>query len=226
MRHPLAGPVAREPAAMPTPSSLIWLLASALVVLAVVCWRLAQVNRRLRAELRRRRKTEAALHERSATDVVTGVLNRAGFMDKLGRGCLRATRHGHPLAVVMLDFDHFKGINDTYGHAFGDRTLVAVARACQSVVRDPDFLGRLGGDEFAVGMPHTDIDGARHAAERIRAAVSAVALALPGGRSLSVTASVGLAVLQNSDTLQSLLARGDRAVYEAKRLGRNRVAAS
>jgi diguanylate cyclase (GGDEF)-like protein len=147
-------------------------------------------------------------------------------METLGQACLRASRRGHPLAVVMLDFDNFKSINDTYGHAFGDRTLLAVAKACRSAVREPDFLGRIGGDEFAVGMPHTGLEGARQAAERIRAAVAAATIPMPGGRTLSLTTSVGLAVLQNEDTLQSLLARCDRAVYEAKRLGRNRVAAS
>jgi diguanylate cyclase (GGDEF)-like protein len=206
--------------------SVIWALAAATAVLAIIAWRLRRANRRLRAELRERRTVEADLQQRSATDVVTGVLNRGGFMDVLGRECIRAARGGHPLSVVMLDFDNFKGINDTYGHPFGDRTLIAVARACRDAVREPDFVGRLGGDEFAVGMPQTDGEGARQSAERIRAAVSNVSMPLPGGGALSITTSVGLAVLQNTDTLQSLLARCDRAVYEAKRRGRNRVAAS
>ena len=210
---------------MSTSGSIIWLLAASLVIMSVTTWRLRQINQRLRAELRRRRSKEADLHQRSSTDAVTGVLSRTGFMDVLGRECLRAARRGYPLAVVMLDFDNFKGINDTYGHAFGDRTLVAVARACRSVVREPDFLGRLGGDEFAIGLPHTDAEGARQAAERVREAVAGASVPLPGGRSLSLTTSVGLALLQNDDTLQTLLARCDRAVYEAKRTGRNRVAA-
>jgi diguanylate cyclase (GGDEF)-like protein len=206
--------------------SVIWALAAATAVLAIIAWRLRRANRRLRAELRERRTVEADLQQRSATDVVTGVLNRGGFMDLLGRECILSARGGHPLSVVMLDFDNFKGINDTYGHPFGDRTLIAVARACRDAVREPDFVGRLGGDEFAVGMPQTDGEGARQSAERIRAAVSNVSMPLPGGGALSITTSVGLAVLQNTDTLQSLLARCDRAVYEAKRRGRNRVAAS
>lgn len=211
---------------MPYQYLVVWLLAAVVAVLVVVVWRLSRTNRRLRAELRGRRTVEADLHQKSSTDVVTGVLNRSGFMDALGHECISAARHGYPLAVVMLDFDNFKKINDTYGHAFGDRTLVAVARACRSAVREPDFVGRLGGDEFAVGMPQTDAEGGRQSAERIRAAVAATSVPLPGGGAMSITTSVGCVVLQNTDTLQSLLARCDRAVYEAKRLGRNRVAAS
>ncbi len=209
---------------MLTQSPLVWLLASVSVVLAFMLWRLSRTNRRLRAELRGRRTVEADLHQKSATDVVTGLFNRAGFMERLGRECIRAAGEGYPLAVVMLDFDNFKAINDTYGHAFGDRTLVAVARACRAAVREPDFVGRLGGDEFAVCLPHTDAEGARQSAERIRTTVAAASVPLPGGGAMSITTSVGVATLQNSDTLQSLLARCDRAVYEAKRLGRNRVA--
>jgi diguanylate cyclase (GGDEF)-like protein len=187
-------------------------------------WRLSRTNRRLRAELRGRRTVEADLHQKSATDVVTGLFNRSGFMERLGQECIRASGEGYPLAVVMLDFDNFKKINDTYGHAFGDRTLIAVARACRAAVREPDFVGRLGGDEFVVCLPHTDADGARQSAERIRTTVAGASVPLPGGGSMSITTSVGVATLQNSDTLQSLMSRCDRAVYEAKRLGRNRVA--
>jgi diguanylate cyclase (GGDEF)-like protein len=209
-----------------TQPPLVWVLASVSVVLALMLWRLSRTNRRLRAELRGRRTVEADLHQKSATDVVTGLLNRAGFMERLGRECMRAAGEGYPLAAIMLDFDNFKQINDTYGHAFGDRTLVAVARACRAAVRDPDFAGRLGGDEFAICLPHTDMEGARQTAERVRAAVASTVVPLPGGEAMSITTSVGVAILQNSDTLQSLLARCDRAVYEAKRQGRNRVAAS
>jgi diguanylate cyclase (GGDEF)-like protein len=207
-------------------TTILWIVSAVAVAAILEVLRLQGIARRLRQELRHRHKREVDLHRQSAVDTVTGVLSRRGFMDTLYRESHRAATKGYPLSVVMLDFDHFKAINDTYGHACGDQVLTAVARACVAAVREPDFVGRLGGDEFAVGLPHTDTRGARESAQRICASVAAASVTTPTGAQVSVTTSAGCAVLQNNDTPDTLMARADRAVYEAKRLGRNRVAAS
>jgi two-component system cell cycle response regulator len=207
-------------------TTLLWVISAVALAAVFEVLRLQRIHRRLRAELRQRRSLERDLHRRSAIDPVTGVLSRRGFMDTLHRESSRAARNGYPLSVVMLDFDHFKEINDTYGHACGDLVLSAVARACQDAVREPDFVGRLGGDEFAVGLPHTDGKGARETANRICTGIAATRVETPAGTYVSVTTSAGCAVLNNNDTPDTLRARADSAVYEAKRAGRNRVAAS
>ena len=162
------------------------------------------------------------------TDPLTGVANRRGF-DSFAAHLSEAGGRG-PLAVLMLDLDHFKSVNDTYGHAAGDEVLKVMARRWTQQIRDSDLLARMGGEEFCILLPGADLEGARAVAEKIRLATctSPVMVAdAQGRRPLPVTVSIGLAWAgPTSDaTLQALLDLADEAVYESKHGGRNRVSA-
>jgi diguanylate cyclase (GGDEF)-like protein len=134
----------------------------------------------------------------------------------------RLRRHPAPMALVMLDLDHFKRVNSRYGHGVGDRVLVAFARVCRQNLREIDLMGRLGG-EFAVLLPDTGGAQAREVVERLLGAVAAVELRVDGRPPIRMTASAGLAICGEGDgNMDALLNRADAALYEAKRLGRNR----
>lgn len=164
-----------------------------------------------------------ALEQQVRRDGLTGLSNRAHFIATGRTELERAARYRHPVALLMVDIDHFKPINDTYGHLAGDEVLKAVASACGETVRTNDCLARLGGEEFAVLMPETALDQARVAAERLRAAVSRLRCELPEGV-VTPTVSVGVAIAEEGDeSLSSLMRRSDLAMYEAKSKGRNCV---
>lgn len=160
--------------------------------------------------------------EQARTDVLTGLANRRAFIEALGAEIGRAARLGQPLALVMLDLDHFKEVNDTYGHVAGDRVLSETADRLRGVARDHDTLARIGGEEFAWLLPETGVDGAMAAAERARLVVRG----LPFGEAGPLTISAGVAAGLGS-TLggEELMARADEALYRAKRGGRDAVAA-
>jgi diguanylate cyclase (GGDEF)-like protein len=169
-----------------------------------------------------------ALHERmrhlAGTDELTGLLNHRRLQEVLAQEVRSAERYRTPLALVMLDIDDFKQVNDRYGHQQGDEVLRAVADVVRSSVREVDFPARYGGEELAVALPHMDLEGASALAERIRGAIAAAQVQGPGGRALSVTASVGVAELdRRSPSRQALVAAADAALYRAKRAGKNRV---
>jgi len=172
-----------------------------------------------------------ALHFRQAMelaqlDPLTGIRNRGGLSGCLQREWERARRHQRPLSVVMVDIDHFKAINDTYGHGTGDEVLQAVARTIEANIRSCDLLFRYGGEEFLVVLADTAEDGGLHLAERMRAALEK-SICLPGdGLSLRVTASLGVATLAGEESKEALLKRADQALYLAKAAGRNRVVAA
>ena len=162
----------------------------------------------------------ATTYERDATiDRLTDILNRRGIEPQIAREISRATRHGSPLSLLMLDVDHFKKINDQYGHSVGDVVLRGAAQVIARTVRATDLVGRWGGEEFLVLLPHTDLQHARQAAERIRKAIEATPLC--EGR--NVTVSGGIAEFGISDTGSGLLARADKQLYVAKSSGRNRI---
>ncbi len=164
-------------------------------------------------------RANARLRRLAATDGLTGVNNRAAFDARLGEEYDRAVRYDHPLSVVMLDVDHFKPFNDTFGHPAGDGVLRAVADHLGGTVRGTDFLARYGGEEFAVVLPDTDHAGAMVLAERLRQAVA-------GGRweKRPVTVSVGVATLgPHTPDADALVQEADRALYASKLAGRNRV---
>jgi diguanylate cyclase (GGDEF)-like protein len=155
-------------------------------------------------------------------DSLTGIFNRGHFMALLAREQQRADRYGTSFAFLMLDIDHFKRVNDTYGHPVGDEALKAMAEAASKFLRPTDTIGRFGGEEFVVLLPHTDEAGAVRAAERIRESVAQVVVPAAGPE-MRLTVSVGATTYVRKTRLDQLLAGADRALYVAKAGGRNRV---
>jgi diguanylate cyclase (GGDEF)-like protein len=191
----------------------------ALVVPPVV-WVVATLS--MEAETARRVAEVMAM-----TDPLTGLFNRRHFLDLAARESARVSRARQPLAVLMLDIDHFKTVNDTFGHATGDQVLTHVARICLGCTRQCDTLARLGGEEFAVLLPDTSMETALTIAERARAAVADdMTLRGPDGAPMRTTLSIGVAALaQGDDGIAAALDRADKAMYLAKSSGRNRVCA-
>ena len=156
------------------------------------------------------------------SDELTGINNRRAFLERGGEALAHARRYHRPLALVVLDIDHFKAINDTYGHAAGDRVLQIVGREIRRVVRAPDIAGRLGGEEFGIVLPETDRREAVVFAERLRADLAALQVPYEGA-TIRFTCSVGIATRGAADGLDTMLKEADAAMYRAKREGRNRV---
>src|SRR5512139_705845 len=157
-------------------------------------------------------------------DSLTGVSSRQEFERSLRNEVERSSRYGHALSLLMIDLDHFKQVNDTYGHPAGDDALRAFARRVQQGLRSPDCLARYGGEEFAVIMPETGADAARNVAERIRTDTASRPLLSLNGQELTITVSVGVATFpQDARTEDDLVAAADRALYAAKSSGRNQV---
>ncbi|MBY6260834.1 diguanylate cyclase [Azospirillum sp. 412522] len=164
------------------------------------------------------------LERMATTDALTGSLNRRRFLERGAEEFTRSRRYDRPLSVVMLDIDHFKRVNDTYGHATGDEAIRSTVRACKETLRACDLIGRLGGEEFAVVMPETPPVNAYAAAQRLRQAIAAKPVRIEAGGELHLTVSLGLSWLNGTDTgIEPLLARADAALYRAKNAGRNRV---
>jgi diguanylate cyclase (GGDEF)-like protein len=167
---------------------------------------------------------EEELRLLAATDALTGLANRREFTRRGEAEILRARRYGSPVCVLMMDIDHFKRVNDTWGHGVGDDVIRQVADISRDVLRSVDLIGRIGGEEFAVLLAQTNTEGAETVAERLREAVASSTVSMAGGQALKVSVSVGLAeVTHDGETLGQVLARADSALYAAKQLGRNRV---
>lgn len=164
----------------------------------------------------------------SATDALTGLANRRVYEERLEHELKRAARYRHSLALAVLDIDHFKRFNDTYGHSFGDVVLCEVARIARSLCRDTDFIARYGGEEFVFVLPETTRENAAMLMERVRTAVAGARIAdEAAGIAVSVTVSVGVAAFPaNKDSAANLFALADFALYRAKKAGRNQVLAS
>ncbi len=165
---------------------------------------------------------EGRLRHLASTDPLTGIANRRHFMEQGRAEFSRSTRYGYSLAVMMLDVDHFKRINDTYGHDVGDQALKALTDTVGHALRGSDLLGRLGGEEFALLLPSTPLAGAHILAERIRGEVERMRLDTSSGE-LSFTISIGVCEFAEEEGFDVLLNRADRALYTAKHGGRNRV---
>jgi diguanylate cyclase (GGDEF)-like protein/PAS domain S-box-containing protein len=166
-----------------------------------------------------RKVFEAELTRLAVTDPLTGVWNRRHAMEALAIDLSEARRYGMPMSIVLLDIDHFKGVNDTCGHQAGDRVLVALTTALTAELRESDLLARWGGEEFLVVVRHGSLEDASRLAERLR--IVAQEQDVDGvGR---VTLSAGVAELRADETLDDWLGRADRALYAAKEAGRNRV---
>jgi diguanylate cyclase (GGDEF)-like protein len=173
--------------------------------------------------LREQRAALTDAERRAQTDPLTGVLNRRSLIERLDAACQRARARGLPIALLFIDLDHFKEINDSFGHAAGDACLSAIIAPIQAELRHSDVIGRYGGEEFVVILSSADIAAAHPIAERIRNRVADVRIE-GFGPQIQLTCSIGVAT---SDTLgvwgEHLIAQADAAVYAAKRSGRNRV---
>ncbi len=208
---------------------LYQIVASALLTLLVVtaiALRFARLSTRLRREVGRRREAEQQLlqsnqmlEELANTDRLTGQWTRRKFEEVTQQAIASAERYGEPLSLIFLDLDHFKQINDKYGHEVGDKVLSALAQRLRSQLRKADSLCRWGGEEFIVLMPHTDLGHACDIAEKLRAQVASA----PLHADLWVTASFGVSQWQPGQTLGQLVDSADRLLYSAKQGGRNRV---
>lgn len=186
--------------------------------------RKAETARRLlEHEIEERRKLEAKLRQLATTDGLTGALNRAEFLASAQRQLEASQAAGEVLGLLMLDVDHFKAINDSFGHAGGDRALEHLSALLRSGVRQIDLLGRLGGEEFAIMLPGTPPSTAEIVAERLRARVADTPIPF-GDRLIPMTLSIGLAHrLETDRSIDQVIARADHALYRAKDRGRNQV---
>jgi diguanylate cyclase (GGDEF)-like protein len=169
------------------------------------------------------RARQVELERLSGTDVLTGLANRAMLFERLAAEMARARRHKQPVSVAMLDVDHFKRINDTFGHLEGDRVLRKVAERLKSMLRIEDFAGRYGGEEFTLILPNTGVHQAASLAERLRVGAHAIEVGTSPD-ALPFSVSIGLAQYDGQETVDQLVARADDALYRAKRSGRDQVA--
>ncbi|SDH05548.1 diguanylate cyclase [Roseospirillum parvum] len=170
-----------------------------------------------------RRAMERQLEQLASTDPLTGASNRRRFMKQAQVEWERSQRYDSPLSLLMIDIDHFKSINDTHGHAIGDKVLKAMVMECIARLRGTDLLGRLGGEEFAVLLPQTPAAAAAQTAERLRQALAELSVATDNGP-LRFTVSLGLACRVGAeDTVEECLRRADAALYKAKAGGRDRL---
>ncbi|RAH37298.1 diguanylate cyclase [Halomonas sp. SL1] len=166
---------------------------------------------------------EERLRQLSDSDALTGLANRRKLLSRLEEEISLSNRHATPLSLMMIDLDHFKTINDTWGHLQGDATLRELADCCNALLREEDLLARLGGEEFALLLPLTSQRNAARLAERLRREIAEHDFdGLGSGR---ITVSIGITEHRVGDTLDHLIQRADASLYRAKHLGRNRVVA-
>ena len=190
--------------------------------------RLKEANEQLEVRVAERTRelaeANASLERLATTDALTGVWNRRHIMDLAGAELSRARRYGRPLSVLLFDLDYFKRVNDTHGHAAGDRALRAVVARARAALRATDSLGRWGGEEFLILLPETGLEEARLVAERVRSAIAAGPVDFDGA-GIAISASIGVSAWQEGETsIEQALRRADAALYDAKNAGRNRTA--
>ncbi|MBI2381719.1 MAG: diguanylate cyclase [Gammaproteobacteria bacterium] len=185
----------------------------------------AQLENQLRVmetESNHLRQTLVEQRHRALTDVLTGVPNRTAYLERLEQEYARLRRYRSPLTLSVMDIDHFKRVNDQYGHAAGDAVLKSVARLLQGGLRKSDFLARYGGEEFVILMPETSLADATKAVNKLRLAIQNRMIEA-AGQGLAVTASFGVADFREGDTTAEVFSRADKAMYRAKERGRNQV---
>lgn len=196
--------------------SLMALLTTGLLISLVVLF-FRQLVRKL-AEARRQLETQAI------TDSLTGLYNRRQIIQRFQEECERTQRGSLGLSCILLDLDHFKEVNDTFGHLQGDEVLKAVATQSRASLRAYDVIGRYGGEEFIALLPDTNLTAARPVAERLRLAIQAMTiLQTPEGKPWPTTVSLGLTEWRSGDTVETFIHRADEALYRAKAAGRNRL---
>lgn len=183
-------------------------------------------NRQLLREMAHRRSLESQLRRMAEQDALTGLANRGHFMKRAQTLFQRSRVEGIPLSLFMLDVDHFKVINDTWGHSQGDQVLIEIAEACQQSLRPQDIIGRFGGEEFVVALPDTRLDDAKQVAARLQQAIAGLA-SRSDMSMLALSVTIGIAEMRPGDSdLDALLKRADKALYVGKREGRDRVVVS
>jgi diguanylate cyclase (GGDEF)-like protein len=186
--------------------------------------RVAERTRALNAANAELREANHELEHLAMSDSLTGLSNRRHFFEYAGAEVVRARRYRHPLSVQMLDLDHFKIVNDRFGHLAGDEVLRAIANILRDNLRGNDLAGRFGGEEFAILLPETDIDAAVCHAERLCQAIASHCF---GAELPHITVSIGVSTLKfDETTIEPVLLRADNALYRAKMSGRARVSAS
>ena len=177
----------------------------------------------LRRMAARERVYRAELRILAQTDELTGLANRRETLSSLKRTLADAERTGRGVAFALLDIDHFKRVNDTYGHPVGDEVIRILADKAMASVRGGDLVGRIGGEEFAIVLPGADVAQAYAVCERLRERVHSTAIALEDGTELHMTVSVGIARRFDGDSVESIIERADAALYQAKHGGRDQV---
>jgi two-component system, cell cycle response regulator len=184
---------------------------------------ISQKNAELQNLLSKLARQNSELERLASTDALTGLTNRRRFLESLESELNRIERYGGALSLIMFDIDHFKKVNDTWGHAVGDAVLREIAREAQQFLRKADSAVRYGGEEFILLLPETELPGALLVANRLRQLVADTAIAHDQGPPISVTVSVGVASIGPNESADALLNRTDKAMYQAKENGRNRV---
>jgi len=174
------------------------------------------------SDIQDRKTLESRLRERATLDPLTGCLNRSGFFRIARRELERGQAGMHPMGLLLLDVDHFKQINDCFGHQAGDRVLQALVAEMKRGLREEDLLGRYGGEEFIALLPGVDVDRLQHVAERLRENVES--MRIPGDDGdISLTISLGGALRVSGEDIDRMIGRADKGLYRAKNTGRNRV---
>lgn len=176
---------------------------------------------RIDSQQRRIVQQNVELAHLSVTDALTGAINRLGLTERLNEMISRSMRFAHPLAVLMMDLDHFKDVNDQYGHPVGDGVLKSFVEVVRENIRASDIIGRWGGEEFLIVSPHLGLDSATKLAEKLRHAVEQASF----DAGIRITTSIGVAEYVSGERVGELIERADRALYLAKNGGRNRVVA-
>lgn len=182
-----------------------------------------KANAEIKLEVEERKELEKKILKMASTDYLTGISNRRSFMEQAVTEWTRSERYQYSLSVLMIDIDHFKKINDTYGHHIGDVSLKTFATTCLGILRSNDIFGRLGGEEFAVILVETDEEEALLVAERLRSEIALTTIT-EANISLNLQVSIGVSLAQSSDLkIEKTIERADKAMYKAKHLGRNRI---
>jgi diguanylate cyclase (GGDEF)-like protein len=171
-------------------------------------------------------KAEEKLVEMATIDQLTGIYSRRYFLELAEHEIINSRRYEKKLCFCMIDIDHFKNVNDTYGHSVGDLILSSVAAECKNELRESDIFGRIGGEEFVVVLSETDLEGAKLVVERMRIRIENTVATVNDTQKVSVTMSAGLCEVDCSDnsvSVNSVLVKVDELLYDAKNAGRNRV---
>lgn len=177
-------------------------------------------------DITERKELERKLEEQANTDYLTGCDSRRHFLERAKQELARIHRYTGEMSMLMLDLDHFKNINDQFGHSIGDETLKILVKTCKGFLREVDVIGRLGGEEFAIMLPETGRERAQEVAERLCHAVEVAEIPMEDSPPLHFTTSIGISVSTTEDTgIDTIIKRADKALYKAKNTGRNRVCA-